>query len=74
MFLLYTQRFVWWTPARVNTSRHRWTNSQIIPMTHELDAIVVFDLYDVRSITELAADTNQHDFTIVNSTRMLAEF
>ena len=57
----------------MDTRGHRRPDPNETVVADELDAVVVFDLDDVRSVVELAVDSNKHDLTIGQLARMTTE-
>ena len=60
------------TPLTVDTRRHRRSDQVIMALTHVLNLVVVADLFDVRSVVELAADADQHYLAVLEVSRVQA--
>ena len=58
------------TPLIMNAGRHSWSDQQVVAIADVLDLIVVTDLIDVRSVMELAVDTNEHYLPVLQVLRV----
>ena len=60
------------TPLAMNTGRHRWPDKYVVRFTDVLYLVVMTDLFDVPTVLELSADTDQQYHSMLQVSRTLA--